>query len=202
MAIGVACILPSARLTEINSLSLGPVVSSSLLKELNMSSWKERLMTVIIFVMLLFAVAHLAPFILTSASYHSQSHISPSFPIAITEQGVPSVIYWSEYEKILVKPELILTPMHSTPISGDSSFLSVKMLAANEISIVLREDNYKFWSSYTIEDGKANPKTFRYSGAFVIGYGLIVAIIGSSVFSFFRKRYLKTRLNKRRNSAA
>lgn len=159
-----------------------------------MSNWKEQLMTVMVFVALVFATAYLAPFVLTNETYDAQSAISPRFPIAIIENGVPSVIYWSDYKKRQAKPELILTSMQRTLIVGETKFLTVKISAANKVSIVQQEDNYKFWSSYTIEDGEVNPKSFRYSGIFIIVYSVIAAVIGSSIFSFFRKRYMKISL--------
>ncbi len=159
------------------------------------SSIVKSLISIVEFIVIAIVSFVLAPYLITAEHYENSDSVKSSFPIAIIENGQPSIIRWDVYKKSPEKysGQLVTSPykdsMTSAVLPGNETFV-IKRSGDNNYQLTYYADNYTFWSEYSIVDGMVKPSYFRFNGAFIVFPVLIIALLGMVIINWAVKRYL------------
>jgi hypothetical protein len=152
----------------------------------------DKIINIVIFIVLFYGTFHAFPYIATFESYESSTNVNSLFPIATLENGEPRIVRWTEYSKnpSLYENKLITTPDEKKLNINEFEFFTLKAGSNGTLSLALYEDDYNFWSKYSIQNGVVIPISFRFTGAFVIAYCFLVAFIGTPLLGWALKYYI------------
>jgi hypothetical protein len=165
------------------------------------SSIIESLVSIIEFIAIAMAAFILAPYLITAEHYDNAGSVRSSFPIAIIENGQPSIVRWDAYRKSPEKytGQLVMSPykdsMTSALLAGNERFV-IKRSGDNNYQLTYYADDYTFWSEYSIVDGIVRPSYFRFNGAFIVFPVLVIALLGTVTINWVVKRYFSRRSRK------
>ncbi len=160
----------------------------------------SNLASIGIFVLLLFATTWgFVPYLLTSESYPAAGDVNGMLPIAVQRGPSPEIARWSDYlrDRSAYDGHLFIGQAGKIYTLDETDSFTMRPLANGGYHLELTTDDYFFWSDYAIVDGKPVPTRFRFTGAFAAMYGLLVAIVGASLFNWLLKHWL-IRRNARR----
>lgn len=163
------------------------------------STYLDNLLDLLVSIFLLFVTVHLFPYIVTQEKYSNSKNVNPLFRIAIIKNGAPSIVQWSESEKNPenYKDKLIVNPTQDEYPLSEFEFFTLKKISDNCLILSVHEDDYNFWSAYLIINNSVQPKKFRFNGVFSVGYGFLIAFIGTPLLSWLRRKYFKKQFSVR-----
>jgi hypothetical protein len=119
---------------------------------------------------------------------------SGSFLIAIVENGTPSIVKWFKYQENPNSYQNKLYAVTSQEKHKLNEFTFFLLITApnNSFNLTLYTDDYTYWAQYGIQNGIVQPLSFRYTGAFIIFYCLLVSSIGTPLIRWLWKRYISS----------
>lgn len=163
----------------------------------------SKLISVVVFVSLMFVGAYVAPYLLTSEKYGPAGPVNGLFPIAVKGDSGPKILSWREYSKNPAKYEDGLFVGEDDKIYqiSETDFITMKMIAPHRYSLRYDKGDYILWAVYSISDNHVVPQEFRYSGVFVVFYGLLFAAIGTWLVNRARK-HIKITSNRTAHPSA
>lgn len=107
--------------------------------------------------------------------------------VAVLDQGKPAILRWSEYDK---SEHILYSPETEEKIQlGAYEFFVIKP-ENDSIQLSLYLDDYQFYSEYKIDNQKAEPSSFYYTGAFIFLYSLPLSFLLVGLAKFCWKRYI------------
>ncbi len=144
-----------------------------------------------IFVLLYYGTFALFPYLVTYERYDGTQNVHPQFPIAILQEGKPTIVKWHTYSTAPKNFEnQLIQPTSNTQVQlNEIESFELKIDKNGIIKLSLNTDNYGFWSQYSIKNGIVTPISFRFIGAFVVLYGLVIASIGTFLIKRFLAKY-------------
>lgn len=160
---------------------------------------RDRLIKLVAFFVLLYASTVLFPYLVTQESYRNGEPVNSRFPVAVLADGKPEIIGWSEYQrdKALYKGMVFQPDTEQEFAIGEMEKFVVTPEGGNIYRVDSLEDNYRFWSHYSVQGGVVQPMSFRSNGVFSVFYGLFIAATGTCLIGWWRKR---CRLQRQRNA--
>ena len=143
-----------------------------------------------VFCALFYGTFILFPYVVTSQNYSGSDNVSDLFPIAIIESGNIQIVKWRSY---LEKPEefkgkLLLVPSKGKLGLSENEHFTLEFGRNKSLVLSLYEEDYRFWAEYSVENGLIKPISYRFTGAFVILYCFLVALVGTQVIAWLRRR--------------
>ena len=155
----------------------------------------ESAISLCTFVGLFYGTFVLYPYIATSQKYEGLKNVSELFPVAIMESGHAGIVKWSEYinNPAAYKEKLIKVPSEEKFALSDHERFTLKSGRNNSLVLSLYEEDYNFFAEYSLENGIVKPLNFRFTGAFVVLNSILVALIGTPVIGWLRRRAIERR---------
>ncbi len=152
----------------------------------------ETIISILQLIAIVFVSNLVSPYLFTSEQYGGKSeNVSQQFPIAIYSENKPHIIRWDEYIESPEKynQQLITSEIQHFKIDDWLYFKFIKK-SLNVYNVEYHTDNYMFWSSYTIKNGKLYPLSYRINGPFVAFPLIIILVIITSIINkIIKKRY-------------
>lgn len=167
------------------------------------SSIIKSLISIVEFIVIAMAVFTLAPYLITAEHYDNADTVTPSFPIAIIENGKPGIVQWGTYRESPEKytSQLVTSPykdsVTSALLSGHEKF-EIKRYGDNNYQLTYYADDYIFWSEYSIVNGIVKPSYFRFNGVFIVMPVFFLALFGTMTINWVIKRYITLRSSPRK----
>ncbi len=162
----------------------------------------ESFISLIEFVVIVVFSFHIVPYFVSAENYTNIDEVHSTFPIAIIENGIPKIVKWSDYIRSpkIFSAMLLTDPSKEMYTLGEYESFSIEKVSSNEYGINYNTDNYKFWSSYAIDNGVVTPNYFRVQGGFVSAFvGMpvfIFAIFLTSILNWIVKKNITRRSRK------
>jgi hypothetical protein len=156
---------------------------------------REKVFKIATFVALFFLATAVFPYLATRESYEPAKTINGAFPIAVFDDGKPTIVTWPQYQQNLerYKDKAILGKEEKEYSLNELEHFRLIPEGNNTFRVDLLADDYRYWSVYSIRDGVVHPISFRYTGAFSIFACLPFALAGTSSIWWFRRRRLARR---------
>ena len=155
----------------------------------------EIAINLLVFMGLFYGTFVAFPHVATMQHYSGAQNVSSLFPIAVMEDGKPAIVKWAQYQRhpAHYQKKIIFTPLQDRYQTSESEFFTLKRGENNVLNLVFKEEDYTFWASYSVDSGQITPLSFRFTGAFVIMYCLLVSFIGTPLINWLRVRFIGTR---------
>ncbi len=151
----------------------------------------ETIISLLQLIAILFISNYLSPYLITAKYYDGKfESVTSLFPVAIYFENKPKIIRWDEYIKSPKKynQKLIKSEIQHYKLDDYNSFDLYKK-PNNVYNVKYSTDEYIFWSSYSIEDGKLLPLNYRLNGPFVAFPLIIILIIITIIINKKIKRH-------------
>ena len=107
--------------------------------------------------------------------------------VAVLDQGKPAILRWSEYDK---SEHILYSPDTEERIQLNKYEFFVIKPENDSIQLSLHLDDYVFYSEYKVDNQKAEPSSFYYTGAFIVLYSLPLSLLLVGFVKFCWKRYI------------
>jgi len=159
--------------------------------------FSEIAINLMIFIALFYGTFIVFPYVATMQHYSGSQDISPLFPIAVMEDGKPAIVKWPKYQlnPSYYQDKIIFTPLQSPCQLSEFEFFTLKRSENNSLKLHLMEEDYSFWATYSVDGGRVKPLSYRFTGAFVVMYCMLVAFIGTPLINWLRVRFFRIKLS-------
>ena len=150
----------------------------------------------------------IVPYLISGESYTDIAEVHSKYPIAIIEDGSPSIIRWDDYIRSPKTYSVMLFTdpgQDMYPLGKYESFSIIKT-SSYEYAVTYNTDNYKFSSKYAIDNGVVTPRYFHVHGGMIVSFvGLpifIFAIVLTSILNRLLKQYITSRSRNAADAAS
>ena len=151
---------------------------------------REKILKLVVFVGLLFFAMMVYPYLATRESYEKSNTIHHAFSVAVLDDGKPGIVTWPEYQTNPQRYKAIVADTKKEYILDELDHFVLTPEGNSTFRVDYQTDDYRYWSVYSIRDGIVHPVSFRFSGAFSVFICLPLALVGTSLLWWIRRRYI------------
>ena len=152
------------------------------------SRWMGKLL---VFVFVFFAALWALFFFIFAERYQGKNEISLRFPVAVIDQGVPTLIQWKQYvtDPDSYKSRLIANASSGVFTTADGQQFSLTPLGAGKVQLTVSQSWKRQSAEYAIEAEMVKPLVFKQLDIFLLWVALSLALIATAIFYLLERQW-------------
>ena len=111
----------------------------------------EKILKLAVFVGLLFVAMTVFPFLATHESYDKANTVNRAFPFAVLDNGKPSIVTWSQYERDRTHYTALVADAEKEYSLNEVERFVLTPDGNNNFRVDLHADDYRYWSARSIQ---------------------------------------------------
>ncbi|MBC3882822.1 hypothetical protein H8K35_15080 [Undibacterium sp. LX40W] len=149
---------------------------------------------ILVFVSVFFAALLALFFYIFAERYQGKNEISLQFPVAVIDQGVPTLIQWKQYVKApdSYKSHLIANASSGVFTTAEGQQFSLSPLGAGKVQLTVSQSWKRQSAEYAIEAEMVKPLVFRQFDVLLLWVALSVAFLVTAIFYFLERQLKRT----------